>query len=365
MKLNDFAKEIKAKNSFIKASIGGFAGSCKTRTACELILGAYEAFKCTKPVLIIDNEKGSRFLIPFFEKAGIKTLLKDTIELEDTLKAFEYLSNGEIDFLFIDSLTKVWYKYVRDYKKINKRTFMYLQDWGKLLPAWQEDFSDIFVETEGNCIFTGRGGFTYDLEMNEETQKKEFVKSGIKMKMAGETPFEPDLNIWMDINQKIEDNKPIIWREALIIKDRSGLIDGKTFHNPTYKDFKPVIDYLLKVPKGNVEGKTFDTNKAPSDLKDFDKKQNRQIELEKIKALFDKASFSSSKEDKSYKVMIAEKIFNTSSWIELEKYELKKLIKCRENLESFFKEWNNNEDKYAYIETFDLINEIELKVEKK
>jgi len=63
--------------------------------------------------------------------------------------------------------------------------------------------------------------------------------------------------------------------------------------------------------------------------------------------------------------MIAEKIFNTSSWIELEKYELKKLIKCRENLESFFKEWNNNEDKYAYIETFDLINEIELKVEKK
>ena len=122
--LSDFAAPIKAKNNFIKASFGGFAGSGKSRTACEFIIGAYKELKCTKPILIIDNEKGSRFLIPFFKKAGIEVLLKDTIELGDILQAFDYLNAGEIDFLFIDSLTKVWYKYVDDYRELNKRVFM-------------------------------------------------------------------------------------------------------------------------------------------------------------------------------------------------------------------------------------------------
>ena len=349
--LNDFATPLVAKNNFIKASFGGFAGAGKTRTATEFIIGAYKDLKCEKPIMIIDNEKGSRFLEPIFRNAGIKPLIKDTIELNDTIRAFEYLQQGDISFLFIDSLTKIWYKYIRDYKAVNKRTFMTLQDWGKILPAWQEEFSDRFVNLDGNCVFTGRGGYTYDMEENEETHKKEFTKSGVKMKMAGETPFEPDINVWMDINQEIEDNKPVVWREAMVMKDRSGLIDGKTFKNPTYKDFQPVVKYLIDVPKGNVAGASDTTNNAPRENFDsIERKRLREIELEKIKNLYDKAGFSTGKEDKMYKVMIGELIFKTSSWVELEGRNYETLKTQREELEKFFLQWPNETDKKAFID---------------
>ena len=355
MKIENFATKLRAKNNFIKASFGGFAGSGKTRTASEFIIGAYKHLKCKKPILIIDNEKGSRFLVPFFEKAGIETFVKDTIELADILQAFEILNSGDIDFLFIDSLSKVWYKYVRDYRKNNNRTFMTLQDWGKILPAWQETFSDRFVELNGNCVFTGRGGYTYEMEENEETKKKEFIKSGVKMKMAGETPFEPDINVWMDICQDVKNNKPIVWREALILKDRSNQIDGKVFKNPVYKDFKPVVDFLITVPKGEVAGKTSDENLAPSqDFSNLNERDNMELELENIKNLFTLQKIGTTADDKALKLKILRKFFGTHVWGEIEKKQYIQLRDSRIALEAFFDDWMFEEDKEKFLDNYEL-----------
>jgi hypothetical protein len=324
--LDGFASKITAENSFIKASFGGFAGSGKTRTATEFIIGCYKLMKCDRPVLFIDNEKGSRFVKPIFEKAGIETYVKETVELADILQAFKLLNDGEISFLFMDSLTKVWYKYVRDYKENNHRKFMTLQDWGKILPAWQETFADKFVELTGNCIFTGRGGYTYDMEENDETKKKEFVKSGVKMKMAGETPFEPDLNIWMEVAQEIgEDDKPKIWREALVMKDRSGLIDGKTFINPSFKEFEPVVSFLINSEKGAVSKATDTTNLAPKE--DYDeKRKQKEIYNDRIKSEFEKRQLGTGKEEKQVKAVMIEKCFGTVSSVEIENFKLERLM---------------------------------------
>ena len=358
MKLNDFATELKAKNDFIKASFGGFAGSGKTRTGSEFVRGAYKHLKCKKPVLFIDNEKGSRFLVPMFKDAGIEVLVKDTVELGDVLSAFEYLQSGEISFLFIDSLSKIWYKYVRDYRDKNKRTFMTLQDWGKILPSWQQEFSDRFVNLDGNCVFTGRGGYTYDMEENENG-KKEFVKSGVKMKMAGETPFEPDINVWMDLCQDIKDNKPVVWREATIMKDRANLIDGKVFKNPTYKDFKPVVDYLISVPKGEVKGATSTENLAPSENYDAqDKRQGKEIELEAIKNQFVLQKFGSTAADKALKLNVLKKFFGTHVWGEIEKQEYKSLRDSRLSLEQFFDDSAFEEDKEKFLEEYKVTRDL-------
>ncbi|RKY99172.1 MAG: hypothetical protein DRQ13_02830, partial [Ignavibacteriae bacterium] len=178
MKLSEFAKPIVAKNHFIKASLGGFQGSGKSLTATKFIIGVYKDLKLSKPILIIDNEKGGRFLINQFKKAGIKALIKDSKQLADVREAFRFVQNGEIDFLFVDSLTKIYYQYVRDYKKKNNRQSMFLQDWGKLLPAWQEEFSDIFVEVEGNIVFTGRGGFEYEKEEDQKDEQGNIIEKG-------------------------------------------------------------------------------------------------------------------------------------------------------------------------------------------
>lgn len=342
MGLSDFASKLVAENSFIKASFGGFAGSGKTRTAAEFIIGFYKKTGLKKPLLIIDNEKGSRFLVPMFNKAGIETYVKETTTLPDVLHALRMVQAGEVGFLFIDSLTKVWYQYVRDYRSKNSRNFMTLQDWGKILPAWQEAFADVFVNTTGNIVFTGRGGYTYDMEENEETKKKEFVKSGVKMKMAGETPFEPDLNVWMDIQQEMDETgRPLIWREALIMKDRSGLIDGKTFKNPTFVNFEPMIDYLLNVEKGKVTGASDTSNIAPSENYDAqNRREAKEIELEKIKATMLKNNIATaSKEDKQIMIAILEKFFGTVSWSEVEKMPLDKLSHGREGIEDMFESW--------------------------
>ena len=361
--LQNFASKLVAKNHFIKASFGGFAGSGKTRTMALFVAGAYKQMKCTKPVLIIDNEKGSRFLIPFFQQQGIEVLVKETTSLPDVLSAMQYLKDGEIDFLMVDTLTKVWYRFVADYKEKNRKTFMQLDDWGKILPAWQQEFSDRFVDIAGNFVFSGRGGYSYEKEEdvtdeNGKTKKGSFVKSGVKMKLAGETPFEPDLNIWMELQESVgAKGKLTVWREAQVLKDRSAIIDGKVFKNPTYKEFKPVVDFLLSVGTGTVASETDGTNLAPSEDFGWQKRrQDRDIEVEKIKAVFDKLAIGTSKEDKQIKVVILERLFGSSSATEIEKMDAERLRFGRINLQRLSEQMAKvqPEERLTLVESFDL-----------
>lgn len=321
MNLQEFATPIASKNRFIKASFGGFAGSGKSRTSAEFVIGVYKQLKLEKPILIIDNEKGSRFLIPQFEAAGITAYLKETTDLEDVLKAMDLLDKGEIDFLFIDSLSKVWYKSVNDYKARNGRNgkpkpFMQLDDWGKVIPWWQETFANRLVECEGNIVFTGRGGYEYDME-EQENGKKQFVRSGVKMKVAGETPFEPDINIWMERVQEMSDgDRPSVYREAMVMKDRSGLIDGMVFRNPSYADFKPVVDYVCSVKIGDVAGSS-GSNIAPSEEYDGKRKQ-REVLLDEIKSELIGIAPGLSSQEKLLKHSILESVFGTGAWKKVE-----------------------------------------------
>lgn len=268
MGLSDFASEITATDNFVKASFGGFAGSGKTLTACKFIVGAYRQLNLQAPLLMIDNERGSKFLVDFFRNTGIKTLLKETNNLADIQSAFNFLSSGEIGFLFIDSMTKIWYEYVRQYKEKNKKDSMTVKDWGNVIPAWQENFLNKFFEAKGHCVFTGRGGFSYSFQESDEKAEdgstlKESIADGVKMKLGGDAPFEPDLNVWMSAQQKLIGKTPHLWIEAFILKDRSRSINGQTFKNPEYSNFQPFIDYLCGIQTGDVKTQS-EKNIAPS-----------------------------------------------------------------------------------------------------
>lgn len=339
IKLEDFASELVAGNNFVKAGFGGFAGAGKSKTSSEFVIGAYKDFGYTKPVLIIDNEKGSRFLIPQFRAAGVKALLKETTNIADILTAFELLRAGEIQFIFIDSLTKVYYRYVRDYMEKNKRQFMELMDWGKILPKWQETFSDAFVAAQGSIVFTGRGGYSYEKEEDTKDEngrvvrKGQFVKSGVKMKLAGETPFEPDLNIWMEQEQEVGPNGLTVWREAQVMKDRSGLIDGKTFKNPTYAHFAPFVRYLIDAPSGVVQGETSGANLAPGENWDsYDRQRKRDIVLEEVFAELEKMFTGQTAEMKAARGECFESVFKTRSKTAVENMALEVLIKARNEI---------------------------------
>lgn len=317
MNLDDFATPLASKNNFIKASFGGFSGSGKSRTATEFVTGAYKYLGLSKPVLIIDNEKGARFLEPHFRKAGVPARIVDSVHLSDVLKAFQFMKSGAVDFLFIDSLTKVWDQYIQDYMAkfgttangSPRKSFMTLKDWGQLIPSWDQKFAKKFVEVEGCIVFTGRGGYTYDSAVNPDNGKLEFIKNGVKMKVSSGTPFEPDLNIWMEQAQKLDEHgKPNVWREATVLKDRSALIDGKVFQNPTFGAFKPVLDYLTEIPKGDVATGKGGINLAPSEEYPVLKKAKDDLS-EEITMIFNAIGLGTGKEDKQIKTVIFEKVF--------------------------------------------------------
>ena len=342
MKLTDFATDLVAKNHFVKAGFGGMEGAGKTRTATEFSIGVYKQLKLSKPILIIDNEKSARFIIPFFRKAGIKALVKDTKHLADVIQAFEFLKKREIDYLFIDSLSKIYYQFVKDYKIKNRKERMYLNDWGAVIPAWREEFCDKFVEVEGNISFTGRGGFEYDKEDDEGRliHKGQMVKSGVRMKIAADTPFDPDLNVWMQLEKELDKKeRPVQKNVGYVFKDRSDTIMGKRFEFPAYKDFKSLVDFLVELPTGKVAGETFTNNLTPGcDYDYYDKKNKQQIETEIISGIFDKYGYGDarSKADKQIKATIIDKIFGTTSQTEISKMNHELLKKKRLELEDMF-----------------------------
>lgn len=339
MKLDDFAGDLVASNKFVKAGFGGMAGAGKSKTATEFVIGSYQDLGYTKPVLVIDNEKGSRFLIPQFKAASVPVRVKDTTSLQDVLTAFDFLRNGDIQYLFIDSLSKVWYRYVRQYMEDNRRRFMELSDWGKILPAWQETFADRFVAAEGSIVFTGRGGFSYEKEEDELNEngtvkkKGQFVKSGVKMKVAGETPFEPDLNLWMERQEEITSAGLEVWREAHVMKDRSGLLDGKTLKNPTYEMIRPFVRYLVDVPTGAVAGETDGNSLAPSEnFESQDRRRRRDVALEEIQAEIVKMYPAADAASKASKAELIEELFGTRSWTAVEGKPVDKLELARNQL---------------------------------
>jgi hypothetical protein len=68
------------------------------------------------------------------------------------------------------------------------------------------------------------------------------------MKVEGETAYEPDMLVLLERFEEVLGDTKKVWREATIIKDRSTLLDGKTFKNPGYADFAPAIEALLDSP---------------------------------------------------------------------------------------------------------------------
>ena len=289
-------------------------------------------------------------------------MLKILLVLADVIQAFEFLEKGEISFLFVDSLTKIYYKFVKDYKSKNYRSFMQLNDWGKVLPAWQEEFSDRFVNTEGNIVFTGRGGFEYDKEQDttddegKVLEKGNFVKSGFKMKIAGETPYETDLNIWMQLEKSLKDNEPVQTNVAYVLKDRSDSINGKSFDMPKYKNFRPIIKFLQGLPVGEVSQESINKNFAPGDDREyFERKQKQKIELEKIAAVFDKNGLGDAraKADKQLKALIIEKVFKTTSQTEINKMSYTELNHRKEELQELFKALKDVEYKAEFVQSYE------------
>jgi len=309
-----FFQPLENTKPFLKAAFQGFAGSGKTFTAGKLVVGLHKRIGSTKPIVLFDTEEAAKFLRPLFRKEGIQVLHKRSRSLADLKEAMRHCREGMADILMADSLTHVWENFLAAYQKSKNRSRLEFQDWGLIKPAWKQEFSDPFVRDPYHMIITGRAGYEYEDE-KDENGKRQIYKAGIKMKVEGETAYEPDVLVLMERHENVLDSKKEVWREATILKDRADIIDGKTFRNPEYEAFAPVVEAMLDAPSVASAGPEGDASKLIQT--EEDKRawlKRRDIALEEIEAILIKACPGSTGPAKAAKGDALEHCFGTRSW---------------------------------------------------
>ncbi len=314
-------KKLENNRPFLKMALEGFAGDGKTFTAVETAIGIHKLIQSKKPIAMFDTERALKALKWKFDEAGIEALIEDE---ERSLKALsdsiKWCEDGNADILIIDSITHVWEEFLKAYlnrpdKQGNptKRNRLEFQDWGVLKPTWKELFSTPFVMAKCHIIFTGRAGYEYTDERNEETGKREIFKSGIKMKAETETAFEPDILVLMQKVQELIGDDKKIWREAMVVKDRTTQIDGKKFKNPTFEDFYPAIKVLLDGTLKEVTGGV-----VPDTFYEYESKYNeiakdREILIAEIEGCFELMGLGTGAQDKQVKAWTLNQVYGLNS----------------------------------------------------
>lgn len=316
----DFFTDLENVRPFLKMAFEGFAGDGKTYTMAKIAIGLHKLIGSQKPIAILDTERAMDKINPMFKEAGIAAKVNNSRSLAGVKKAMEICAQGYADILLIDSITHIWeaYKqaYIDSYNERNPKRKKYsleFQDWNVLKPGWKKDFSDMFVMANTHIIFAGRAGFEYENEINEETKKREIFKSGIKMKAENETAFEPDILVLMEKKQQLLTDDKKLWREATIIKDRTSLIDGKTFKNPTFDDFFPAIKQLLDGTLKDTYGQDI-----PDSFEDWENKyglmkREKEVLISEIEGCFALMGLGTGAKDKQVKAWSLDKIFQVKS----------------------------------------------------
>lgn len=315
-------KVAKNETAFMKAGIMGFAGSGKTYTAKEIAIGLAK-LSGGKQVAFFDTEKGSDFVEKYFKKNNLELLVHKGRAFTDLMTVIKEVESAKIPVLIIDSISHVWRDLCDSYAKKHNRRSLSMYDWNILKGQWKQ-YTDAYINSPIHILMLGRAGYEYDTSTNEDTGKLEMVRSGTKMKVEGETGFEPDILIEME---RVETKDGIINR-AWIMKDRTSTMNGKFFDSPTFKTFKPFLDDLAigQTHRG------IDTNRDSSgafedrDWSYEERKRRRDIAIERIDEALTLSGYAgTSAEAKKNRTDVLIKVFGTSTKTGIETMDLFKL----------------------------------------
>lgn len=304
--------------SFAKVGLMGFAGSGKSYTATEIAIGLHKMTvdagiaKADDPINWIDTETGSDWLADRFRAEGINFQSAKTRAFTDLLTSVRESQH----ILIIDSITHFWRELCESWAKRKKKKRLSFGDWVGVKERWGE-FTDAFVNSPCNIIMCGRAGYEYDMfkDSDDEWQIK---KSGIKMSTEKETGFEPSLLVRMDRRQIETDTTAgyQLSHTAVVLKDRSTVLDGKVCDNPTFEFFRPHFEVI------NLGGKHLGvdltrTSESSIEAPDADGKYLKdrcEAILDDIQGTIVKHFPGQTKEDKKSKIELMEKHFGHPGW---------------------------------------------------
>lgn len=304
---------------YFKAAFEGEPGTGKSWTAALVAIGLHKKINSKKPIVLIDTEKASKFLVPLFQEHGIEAMVRETHSLADLVKAMKLCADGYADIMVIDSITHIWMDFQEAYKRKLNRTTFQIQDWMSIKSEWNKYFSIPLVQSPLHILATGRVSDRMEQEVDEDG-RKEFTKTGVKMQAEKNAAYEFDVLVLMERHELIQRKKREVWRQSVVLKGRGNLLDGAVFKNPTYEDFAPAIEAIIKDPVtarfSHAEQDAGELIKTEQDKRQWVQAKKRW--LEEIEGYLVSLWPSSSAAEKKNKTDALEYAFNTRSWSAIE-----------------------------------------------
>lgn len=240
--------------SCVKAGAFGGPGTGKSVLWALCIIGLYQRWKITKPVLIFDSDKGASYLEPIFRFAGVPVEVNDTdFSLKGLTEDMAYAEKNCGAFL-IDSLADPWEEFMRSYVKTAKggRTYIDRADWPVLYQQWGLQFELRFKSLNCHAFWTSKPKAVYENQYDAEASEKRGKEVMTAQKVddtatggrARSAEFGPGLTV--ECYHKLVDG--VMTREILVSKDRYFSLTGKTFSfkEPLTKDGKLDIATLVE-----------------------------------------------------------------------------------------------------------------------
>ena len=251
-------RKAKAEQAALKLGIYGPPGSGKTFTS--LLIAEGLAALTGKRTAYVDTEHGTDFYCQAVKTRRVHPDAFDfdaiyTRSITEAAAAIKSLSPDQYSVIVIDSITHFWEAAIQAYagKQTSIGTIP-MHAWGKIKKPYK-DLMNFLLSSPMHFIICGRQGTVF--ETDEETDELKAV--GVKMKAEGETPYEPHILIRMEAirPKKTHEIADII---AYAEKDRTGVLSGRSFVNPTFETLcKPLLGLL-----GNEQAKMATTDETAS-----------------------------------------------------------------------------------------------------
>lgn len=242
-------RKAKAEQAAIKMGIYGPPGSGKTFTSLLIAEGLARA--SGKRIAYVDTERGT----DFYCKAAPRSVHPEpfdfdalyTRSLTEVLKAVRDTSPDEYGVIVLDSVTHLWEAAIAAYGGNQTRAgTIPMHAWGKIKKPYK-DLMAFLLSSPMHVIFCGRQGTEYATD--EETDELKAV--GVKMKAEGETPYEPHILIRMEAikPRKTMEMATIV---AYAEKDRTGVLAGRSFVNPSFETLCAPLLGLLGATQAHI-----------------------------------------------------------------------------------------------------------------
>lgn len=331
-------KKLENEQGYLKAGFLGYQKSGKSYTAVLLAIGVRKFFGLQGPIAFFDTESGSGYVASMVREAtGTDLLGVRARSFAELMQFTKDCMEAKVSVAIVDSVTHPWRELTDSYlvqvnaKRAERNLYplqkLEFQHWAAIKAIWQP-WSDFYLNSPLHLIVCGRAGAIWEMEKNEETNRRELVQAGTKMKVEGEFGFEPSLLIEMEREQQPDGKGGFkMLHTATVLGDRFNVIDGKTMVNPTFEFFKPHVEKLKPGAHApvNVESRT-QTGADLEGFGDWDReKRKRTILCEEIQGAIVAKYPGQSAEDKKAKADLMGRIFNTRSWTRIESMDSQSL----------------------------------------